>query len=279
MFFARLRGMKTSLPTAQQISAFQKKMLRFYRLHGRHTLPFRKTQNPYRIAVSEIMLQQTQVDRVIPFYRAWITKWPSWRSLAIAPTRSLLASWSGLGYNRRALHLRDAARIISKRYHGKFPTSATILESLPGFGPYTARAVLIFAFNANEVTVDTNIRRVLIYELHMPPTLSVQATWQLAKRVLPLGKSRDWHNALMDYAALRLPKTPHILPLSKQKPFKGSLREIRGAIIRELTSQPRITRASIARKVKRSVPDVTAAIRSLKRDGLVSTKGNSVFLS
>ncbi len=129
--------------TSKQITAFRRKILRFFRQH-RRDLPFRKTTDPYRITVAEIMLQQTQVDRVVPKYRRWITKWPTWKKLAMATERELLTMWSGLGYNRRALYLGRLAEVVQTQYAGRLPEDPTELTKLPGIGPYTARAILIF---------------------------------------------------------------------------------------------------------------------------------------
>lgn len=260
------------------IKAFQKKILGFYRLHGR-ILPFRNTKNPYHIAIAEIMLQQTQVDRVIPKYKAWIKRWPSWLRLSKATPKDLLSEWSGLGYNRRALSLGNMARQMTTVFGGKLPTHEEDLLRLPGVGPYTARAILIFAFNKNLVTIDTNIRRVLIHELKLSPKISLKALYNIAVQVLPKNKSRDWHNALMDYASLRLQKTPKIKPLSKQPKFQGSIRQIRGYIIKELTVRKSISQIEVAKKLQRTLKDVEHATRGLKKDQLIKKKGNRLFLA
>lgn len=257
---------------------FQKKILSFYKTHGRHGLVFRKTKNPYAITVAEIMLQQTQVVRVLPKYSSWIKKFPTWKSLANASTQEVLRAWSGLGYNRRALFLRQMAQTIIREHKGKLPQNPKRLLELPGIGPYTSRSILIFAFNADEVTIDTNIRRVLIHELHLPPRTSVKKLEKIATEVLPRGQSRDWHNALMDYATLRLPKTPNIKPLSKQSPFKGSIREIRGVITKKLTTQSRVSLNAIAKQLQRSMRDTKKATRALERDGVVRLSKNWIYL-
>src|SRR5512138_140412 len=125
---------------------FRRRLLRFYKQHGRD-LPWRKTTDPYRVTVAELMLQQTQVERVIPKYETWIRRWPSWKALAKADNRELLTAWSGLGYNRRALFLGKMAKSIMQDFGGVMPRELAKLEKLPGIGRYTARAILIFAFN------------------------------------------------------------------------------------------------------------------------------------
>ncbi len=261
-----------------RIRAFRRKIFRFYRKHGRH-LPFRATTNPYRIAVAEIMLQQTQVERVIPKYKAWIHLWPDWESLAKATTRELLAAWSGLGYNRRAIYLGRLAQAVVERYDGRLPRDPTILQTLPGLGPYAANAILIFAFNEPCIAIDTNIRRVLIHELGLAPDISRKDMAEVARRLLPRGRSRDWHNALMDYSRLRLPKRlATVRPLSRQTPFAGSLRQVRGEIIRRLTGQGRISLERLARETGRTMADVMRAAAGLEKDGLVQVSKKFVRL-
>lgn len=250
------------------VRVFQKKILSHYRDFGRR-LPFRTTTDPYKITVSEIMLQQTQVDRVIPFYQRWIKKFPNWKALAGASNKALLLAWSGLGYNRRALNLGRLAKTITQQYRGKLPTREEQLLPLPGIGPYTANAILIFAFNKPRVTIDTNIRRVLIHELKLRPSLSSSELKKVALQVLPNNNSRDWHNALMDYGALVLPRTPHIRPLTRQSKFVGSIRQIRGSIIRQLTKQRSVSVISVAEGLHRPIAHVLQAARGLQKDGLV----------
>lgn len=259
--------------------ALQKKILRWYSRHGR-ILPFRKTHDPYRIAVAEIMLQQTQVDRVIPFYERWIKELPNWQSLAKASTQKVLTLWSGLGYNRRALYLRNMAQNIMTRHNGKLPKNPAQLLELPGIGPYAARSILIFAFNAPLVTIDTNIRKVLMHELKLPPRTSMQKLELVAHDILPRGRSRDWHNALMDWAVAKYPKQhPKIKPLSRQSRFQGSLRQIRGTIIRELTQSRKTTIGQIQRLTGRTKSDIQAACATLMRDNLIRKVGNYYQLS
>jgi A/G-specific adenine glycosylase len=142
---------------------FQKIVLDFYSAHGRHKLPWRKTTDPHRILVSEIMLQQTQVDRVILKYNTFIKKFPTTASLANASSAEVLTLWSGLGYNRRALNLKKAAEIIVSVHKSKFPKNHQDLLALPGVGSYTASAVIAFSYNQKSICIETNIRTVFIY--------------------------------------------------------------------------------------------------------------------
>jgi len=223
------------IPSPEQIKSFHKKIFTFYKEKGRHDLPWRKTTNRYHILVSEIMLQQTQVERVIPKYNKWIKRFKTPNALAQASLKDILELWSGLGYNSRAKRLQDAAKIIVEQFSGKVPDSSEQLIMLPGIGPYTARSTLIFADNADLATVDTNIRRIFIDEFKLEESISDKELFELAELVLPKGKSCDWHNALMDYGATFLTaKRTGIKPKTSQSRFSGSRRQVRGEIIRQL---------------------------------------------
>jgi A/G-specific adenine glycosylase len=215
------------------IEEFQSKIMTWWKENAR-TLPWRENPSPYEVLVSEVMLQQTQVSRVIPKYLEFLEAFPNMESLAESETKRLMQVWSGLGYNRRALWLREAAREIVKR--GIFPRTAEDLCALKGIGPYTSRSILIFAFNEDLAAIDTNIRRVLIASGFAEETVSNSQLQAVADQMLLRGRSRDWHNALMDYGSevLTSNKTG-IAPASRQPRFKGSNRQIRGAIIRHLT--------------------------------------------
>ena len=265
--------------STRRVQAFRRKVWRFYAQNGR-SLPFRRTTDPYRITVAEFMLQQTQVERVIPKYKAWIKRWPTWKSLADATPRQLLTAWSGLGYNRRALYLGKLAGIICERFNGKLPDDPIQLLTLPGIGAYTANAVLIFAHNRPLVTIDTNIRRVILHEFALPASTARADLEEIARRLLPRGRARDWHNALMDYSRIALPgRLTHIPPATMQSTFKGSQREIRGVIIKSLIGAGRVSLAEISRLSKRPLPDVRRAAESLQKDGIIRMGKRFVMLA
>ena len=153
---------------SSEVKKFQQKILDWYEKNKRD-LPWRRTRDPYKIWISEIMLQQTQVSRVIPKYEAWLEKFPTVASLAKAKTADVLAMWSGLGYNRRALNLKKTAERVVNEFGGKFPRDEKLLRSLPGIGEYTAGALLCFAFDEQIAVVDTNIRKVILTQfLNLP---------------------------------------------------------------------------------------------------------------
>ena len=267
-----------SLPRSR-IAAFRRRIFRFYE-KNRRSFPFRETTDPYKITVSEFMLQQTQISRVLPKYDTWIDRWPDWPSLAKAGKRELLAMWSGLGYNRRALYLGELAREVVHSHDGRLPDDETALRKLPGIGPYTARAILIFACNRPIITIDTNIRRVIIHELGLPPSISTRDLEDIARQLLPPRRSRDWHYALMDYSSIVLPRRlPAVPPVSKQSRFEGSLRQIRGEIIRRLTTQKSVRISTIARAMSRTDSDVLAAAESLAREGVITISNTILRLA
>ncbi len=262
----------------KRATSFRRKIRRFYKRHGR-VLPFRQTTDPYCITVSEIMLQQTQVDRVVPKYEAWVVKWPDWQSLAGATKQELLAMWSGLGYNRRALYLGQIAQTVVEEYSGRLPDDPAELIRLPGIGRYTSRAILIFAYNRPLVTADTNIRRVILHELDLPPSTSASEIEDIAEQLLPRRDSRNWHYALMDYSSLALPKRlVAIPPTTKQSRFQGSIRQIRGEIIRHLTVRKSVRVNTIAESMERTKEDVQKAAENLAREGLVEVRGSTIRL-
>jgi len=255
----------------------QQKILDYYKKNGRD-LPWRKTTDPYKILVSEIMLQQTQVDRVIPKYEAFLATLPDFDTLAQVDTSTLLTLWQGLGYNNRALRLRELAKIIVDKYNGVFPKTVEELEALPGIGKYTARSVLIFAFNKDIVTIDTNIRRILIAELNLVETITERELYYHAEQLLPEGKSCEWHNALMDYGATLLTsRKTGIKPVSKQSAFKGSDRYYRGQILKSLLQENLVVK-DVSTKYSINNDRADKILQSMEKDDLIVIKNNTIHL-
>jgi A/G-specific adenine glycosylase len=222
--------------------SFQEEILTWYK-ENKRDLPWRKTTNPYEILVSEIMLQQTQVDRVIPKYLAWLEAFPTAQALANASKEDVLKLWMGLGYNSRALRLQQAAAIIAEN---GFPDSEEELLKLPGIGPYTARAVLAFAFNKEVPVIDTNIRRILIHEFKLDEKISQKELEEIALQNVPKGKSCEWHNALMDYGSSVL--TSHatgIKALTQQSKFEGSSRQTRASILKYVLDEKEVQESKL----------------------------------
>jgi len=191
-------------PSRATIRSFQRNLLAWYGHNGRD-LPWRRTRHPYRVLVSEIMLQQTQVDRVIPKYRQFLRRFPSLRALARAPVEDVRQIWYPLGYNVRPLRLHAIACESVARYGGRLPDDAERLRAMPGIGRYTAGAVLSFAFGRDVAVLDTNVRRVLT-RVFLGPRRTARlrgdrALWELAERLVPAGRGYDFNQALMDFGA------------------------------------------------------------------------------
>lgn len=261
------------LPSPATLAAFQRRLLDWYAANGRD-LPWRRTRDPYAVLVSEVMLQQTQVARVVPRYLEWMARFPTLESLAAAPLGEVLRRWQGLGYNTRARRLRDCAVAVVARAAGapaRLPRGLAALERLPGVGPYTARAVLVFAHNEDVAAVDANVRRVLTWELGLPPDLDRRSLQEVAEAVLPRGRSRDWHNALMDYGALVLTsRRTGLGPARRQAPFRGSRRELRARLVRLLLDRGPCPAADLAPALAADPDAVAAALAGLAADGLVT---------
>jgi A/G-specific adenine glycosylase len=199
---AIIRRQPLPAPAARQ--AFRRKLLAWYRRHGRD-LPWRRTSDPYHILVSEVMLQQTQVDRVLPKYREWLEKYPSLDALAAAPEEDVAQTWRPLGYNIRPRRLHAIARESVARYGGALPDDEATLLSFKGIGEYTAGAVLSFAFGRRAAILDTNVARVLFRVFVGRGDLKSHAMkkhlWTVSRAVLPHRHVFDFNQALMDFGA------------------------------------------------------------------------------
>ncbi len=200
------------MKTQKQIQRFRRRLLGWYDRHGRK-LPWRETPDPYPIWLSEIMLQQTQVSTVIPYYQRFIKNFPTVRQLSAAPLHCVLKNWEGLGYYSRARNLHRAARIVSKNLGGGIPKNRKELEKLPGIGRSTAGAILSFSFNQREAILDGNVKRVLcrlfgIQEDPKTPAI-VKRLWEHSEQILPIKRVADFNQALMDLGAtVCIPKHP-----------------------------------------------------------------------
>jgi A/G-specific adenine glycosylase len=198
------------------IRRFQRRLLLWYAKHGRD-LPWRRTRIPYRVLVSEIMLQQTQVERVIPKYHQFLRRYPTLADLAAADVQEVRELWYPLGYNIRPVRLHAIARETMARYGGRLPDEDESLRGLPGIGRYTAGAVLSFAFGRDVAVLDTNVRRVLGRVFLGPRRVARlrgdRALWDLAERLVPAGRGYDFNQALMDFGATwctpRRPRCTH----------------------------------------------------------------------
>jgi A/G-specific adenine glycosylase len=214
---------------------------KYYQRAGRHTLPWRAHPRPYQVLVSELMLQQTQVTRVIPKYRAFMKAFPTVADLAAASPGQVLQLWQGLGYNRRAMLLHQTAHLVMTTYRGRFPRDEARLRTLPGVGPYTAAAIMAFAYNQSTIMIETNIRTVFLH--HCFPAhvgVSDRQLLPLIAATVPADRARDWYAALMDYGSYLKQQHGNISRRSraytKQSHFKGSDRQLRGAVVRAVAT-------------------------------------------
>jgi A/G-specific adenine glycosylase len=246
-------------------------VLAWYSQNGRD-LPWRHTHDPYAILVSEVMLQQTQVSRVVPRYLAWLERWPDATVLAAARPAEVIEAWSGLGYNRRAVNLHRCAQAVAAQ--GGFPRDQAQLRALPGIGPYTAAAIACFAFGAQVAAPDVNARRVLsraFGDPDLPP---------------PPGRAYEWNQALFDLGSgICIARRPRcelcplaagcpsagmtFAPLRKQSPFEGSFRQRRSAVLKRLVASQCLDVAEL---------DDREALDALVADGLAEVAGGVATL-
>jgi A/G-specific adenine glycosylase len=253
---------------------FREKIWQYYQKH-RRDLPWRNTTDPYRILVSEIMLQQTQVDRVREKYRQFIDCFPDVRTLAEATTVEVLGVWQGLGYNRRALSLHRIAVQVERESGGRIPEDDASLRSLPGIGPYTSAAIQAFAFNKPVVMIETNIRRVYIHcFFHDRAGVADREILPLIAATLDRENPREWYNALMDYgwylgSTLENPnrRSRHY---QRQVPFIGSNRQLRGKIIRTLVQGGEMECDDLFRAVEEPGSMVDPVLTELETEGFIA---------
>jgi A/G-specific adenine glycosylase len=231
-----------------EIYLFQETVWQYYHAHGRHDLPWRQPEadgafDPYKIMVSELMLQQTQVQRVIPKFAAFLEAFPTVEALAAAPLADVLTVWSGLGYNRRAKFLWQAAQVVHAQHAGALPRTLPELIALPGIGPNTAGAIMTYAYNEPVVFVETNIRTVFIHHFFADQDgVSDKALLPLIEAAIPTDEARAWYWAIMDYGTYLKQSVGNVSrassAYSKQSAFHGSRRQIRGQVLKLLTTRP-----------------------------------------
>jgi A/G-specific adenine glycosylase len=268
----------------EAIYAFRKEIYDYYKKAGRD-LPWRKTFDPYHILVSEIMLQQTQVDRVIGKYHEFIGAFPDFKALNRASLTDVYKVWQGLGYNRRALSLKKIAGIILEKHDGKLPSSEEELMALPGIGKATASSIAAFGFNKPVLFVETNIRTVFIHHFFKNKTaIDDGEILPLLKQTLDKKAPGKWYSALMDYGAMLKKKYPNpsrkSAHYSRQSPFKGSRREIRGAILKILLVKYSLNKNRIVRKLAgKDEKIVHEVLREMCTEGLLRKNNGKYKIS
>lgn len=287
------------------ITAIQTGLLAWFE-SNRRDLPWRRTRDPYRILVSEVMLQQTQVDRVIPYYERFLARFPDVAALADAPVSEVIRLWAGLGYNRRAVNLQRTAQAVVSVHGGTFPSDIERLRELPGVGPYTAGAIACFAFERDVAFVDTNMRRV-IHRLtagpELPePALSEREILETAARLIPAGDGWRWNQALIEFGALQctarkpacvicplqrqcvafpvihasLAALPKGTRLKNEGTFEGSSRYYRGRAVHALrTASSGLSLPELGAQIREGftetdLPWLVELVEGLTRDGLAA---------
>jgi len=252
---------------------FQSAIRDYYDSYGR-SFPWRETRDPYRILVSEIMLQQTQTDRVVPRFESWLSTFPEVRSLARAPFSAVLSSWVGLGYNRRAKYLHETAKKITEEHDGIFPEEPQSLQELPGVGHYTANAVSTFSFNRPNVFIETNIRSVyLFFFFSEQEGVTDRQILDKIAETLDHNDPRTWYYALMDYGADLKKRVPNpnrqAAAYTRQSRFEGSARQARGCVLRYLAREKTGTASAIANHEGIDEDRIRGVIPGLIREGMV----------
>lgn len=264
---------------------FQQTVWGYYNKHGRHDLPWRQFEadgslDPYKALVSELMLQQTQVPRVIPKFAEFVQQFPTMQALAAAPLSDVLRAWNGLGYNRRAKFLWQAAQAVVSEHGGMLPDTSDALVKLPGVGANTAGALLAYAYNKPVVFVETNIRSVFIYHFFAgAQAVDDKDIADLVAQTLP-DNPRLWYWALMDYGTYLKQTVGNVNKQSrhyaKQSAFYGSRRQVRGQVLRELAAAAR-TRDDLVRLI--ADERLQSVLDDLTREGLVAKRGQQYGLA
>ncbi len=259
--------------TSDEVRKFRNMIYRYYRKHRRN-LPWRLTLNPYHILVSEIMLQQTQVQRVMGKYEPFTGKFPGFPSLASAPLRLILKEWQGMGYNRRALALKRIAQKVVKEFRGNLPASVETLMTFPGIGRATASSIAAFAFHEPTVFIETNIRRVFIHcFFHDTSNIKDTEILPLIEKTLDTSNPREWYYALMDYGVML--KKGYENPnrrsahYQKQSPFQGSNRQVRGMILKVLTRESYVSEREMMRKLQMDSEILRDNLMQLQKEGFI----------
>lgn len=248
-------------------------MTAYYRAFSR-PMPWREDCSPYAVLVSEVMLQQTQVDRVIPKYDAFVARFPGFRDLAGASLSEVYALWKGLGYNRRAKWLRDAAAAVMDQFGGELPCDVDLLCSLPGIGRNTAGAIAAYAFNEPVCYIETNIRTVFIHHFFRDrDDVTDKEILSLVGRTLDLKNPRVWYWALMDYGTMLKKREGNLSRKSAvhrpQKPFAASDRRIRGLILRHIGEKASSSAKELADATQAEPERLKRLLTDLSKEGLI----------
>jgi len=265
--------------TRETARLFQDLILSHYQAHGRD-LPWRETTDPYRILVSEVMLQQTQVERVRTRYPGFLAQFPDFESLARAPQSDLLLAWQGMGYNRRALSLKKTARLVVDDYNGNLPADVGILKTFPGIGHATASAICAYAFNMPVVYIETNIRRIFIHFFFQDREgIRDDDILPLVEQTLYRENPRKWYGALMDYGTVLKARTKNpnrrSASYTRQSRFEGSDRQIRGKVLALVLEEGVITGEEVAARIAGDAGRIERILGDLEKEGFIAEEGGA----
>lgn len=265
------------------IIAFRKMIWAHYAAHGRHDMAWRKKISPYRIFVSEVMLQQTQVPRVMEKFPQFMAAFPTFEALAASPLQGVLLVWQGMGYNRRAMYVKRAAEQIVAEHGGELPRDIAALEGLPGIGPATARSIAAFTWNAPHAFIETNIRSVFLHHFFRGRSgVSDGMLLPFMEQALDRERPREWYWALMDYGTHLKREvgnaSRNAKGYAKAKPFKGSDREVRGKIVKFLAGGKSVSAVSLAKVTGMAPGRIASNLENLVREGMVRRRGKGFVI-
>jgi A/G-specific adenine glycosylase len=266
-----------------QIQAFRKEIYDYFKKNSRD-LPWRNTQNPYHILVSEIMLQQTQVDRVIKKFKEFISEFPDFSSLHQASLSKVYNIWKGLGYNRRALSMKKIGEKVMVEFGGHLPTTEKELSTFPGIGAATASSICAFAYNMPTVFIETNIRTVFINWFFRNDLLvDDREIFEFVRKTLDKKNPFKWYSALMDYGAMLKKNYPELTQRSihykRQSLFQGSRRQIRGKLLKILLNSPKSSITNLKKKTgKTAEKQLLGILSELVQEGMIKLEKGRYFI-
>lgn len=281
-FAASRKAVRRRRSTRGAITCFNT-FLALAKLNLNKQYPWRSNRTPYRVLISEVMLQQTQADRVVKHYRRFLKEFPSFRSLAQAPQAAVIHAWQGLGYNRRALYVHNAAKEITRLYAGRIPRAPELLQELPGIGAYTSKSILVFTYNQPHVFIETNIRSIFLYyfsSLDKPVPDSLLLPY--IEAALDRNNPREWYESLMDVGSLLKKTIPglntHSSTYVKQSKFQGSFRQKRGALLRLLSEKNPGCCTALQNELDISEAELQKLLAIMVNEGFIRITKTSVSL-